>query len=216
MTDADLRSRLADLRPPAPTAPAASRALFRAQLAHAHATRATPDSTAENLPLAPASRLRRFLPSLSLLAPAALAILLLLPIFRAAPAPRAKNAAAADLAVLAQLQQLFPGQLDAIIDRDGTLQLELSDKPAQVAPPADQALLLELTRGARRLRVLAYSGRPVRLRLDHHELRFSPLLTGSGQVMLAGDDFAWSPSADTPPRALAGWQIHAHPLGAVL
>lgn len=208
MTDADLRSRLATLRSPAPTEPAAARALFRAQIAQAVAPQAANAAPAD----ASFTSARRFAPGPALLAPL-LAVLLLLPLFRAGPAtPAPPPVARLDLALLDELEQLFPGQLDAVVERDGALQLELAARPASSTPPNDQAVLLELTRGERRLRVLAYSGRPVRLRLEHDELHFSPLLTGSGQVMLTGDDFAWSPAAGAPPRALAGWRIHAQAL----
>ncbi len=144
--------------------------------------------------------------------------MLLLPLFRAGQPAPAEPAPTIqfDLALLDELQRLFPGQLDAVIEHDGSLQLELAQAPVRLASPMDQALLLELTRGAHRLRILAYSGRTVRLRIDRHELRFSPLITGSGQVMLAGEDFAWNPAAEAPPRTLTGWQINAHMLGRIL
>lgn len=219
MTDHELPPALAALRPPAPSQPAAARALFRATIAlgHAAATRHNASSSDEQQPARATSSPFRFLlfsPSLAL---PALAALLLLPLLLPAPAARSVTASSADSAfeLLAQLEQLFPGQLDAVIDREGVLQLELSAVASSATPPADQALLLELTRGQRRLRIVAYSGRSLRVRLDHHELRFSALLTGAGQVLLAGDDFAWTPSSATP-RALAGWQITARPLAAVL
>lgn len=210
MTDHDLPSALAALRPPAPSEAAAARALFRAGLALASSrpTPASPDS-------APRSPFRRLFPALSASLPLVLSLLLLLPLFRAAPAPRQGTPPTSDSAeLLAQLQYLFPGQLDAVIERDGGLKLELSAEPSPAAAPADQALVLELRRGARHLRVLAYSGRPVRLRLDRAELHFLPLLTGDGEVMLSGDDFAWTPSAPAP-GALDGWQITARPLAVL-
>ena len=208
MTDADLRSRLASLRPPAPSESARSRALFRACLTRENSAGARPA----------VHHCERLAPGLPLLAPL-VAVLLLLPLFRTdrdAPISQISATSRLDIALLDELQRLFPGQLDAVIERGGSLQLELGSTPVLDASPADQALLLELTRGTHRLRILAYSGRTVRLRIDHRELRFSPLITGSGQVMLAGDDFAWNPAVEAPPRALDGWQIHARSLGGIL
>jgi|GEM_PF-3429098 hypothetical protein len=217
MNDADLRSRLSALRPPALSEPAVARARFRASLAHA-AARATPPAPVahRDAPRPHPSALFRQL--VSALALPVLAALLLLPLFRhtSSPSPHpAATIASASRQLLAELEALFPGQLEAVVERNGAIQLELADAPT-VPAPADQAVLVEFIRGAQRLRVLAYSGRLVRLRLDRDELQFSPLLTGTGQVLLAGDDFAWSSSTPASPEALAGWQITARPLAAVL
>jgi len=213
MNDADLRSRLSALRPPALSEPAVARARFRASLAHA-AARATPPAPVahRDAPRPHPSALRRFVSALAL---PALAALLLSPIIRDTPEPRIPSALVASHQLLSELEALFPGQLEAVVEKDGAIQLELAEAPTAPAP-ADQAVLVEFTRGTQHLRVLAYSGRSVRLRLDRGELEFSPLLTGTGQVLLAGDDFAWSPSTPASPEALAGWQITARPLAAVL
>lgn len=216
MPDHDLPAALAALRPPAPDEAARARALFRATLAHsaaAHAGRAAASESAAAALPAPRPRPgagRRF--SLAFALPA-LALVLLAPLFRPASAPRAAaDSAPAAAELLAQLEQLFPGQLNAVVDRDGVLQLDLATH-ASPASPADQALLVELIRDDRRLRILAYSGRPVRLRLDGADLGFDPLLTSDGGVVLSGNDFAWSSSA---PRLLAGWHVAARPLAPVL
>jgi hypothetical protein len=74
-------------------------------------------------------------------------------------------------------------------------------------------LLVELVRDGRRLRVISYSGRSVRVQLDGVELHFDALLTGAGEIVLAGADFIWTSAT---PRRLAGWRVEARPLVATL
>ncbi|RRK00660.1 hypothetical protein Ga0100230_022915 [Opitutaceae bacterium TAV3] len=69
---------------------------------------------------------------------------------------------------------------------------------------------LERTDNGQRLRILSYSGRTIRIELeDGTTLAFDALLTGEGDIILAGKDFLWSPAH---PAHLAGYEIHATPL----
>lgn len=209
MTDPELRRTLAALRPPAPDPAARDRALHRATLALDSAPVAERRSRFASL-----STLLAF-PTLATIA----AALLLAPLAlirpdspTGSPSPAVATTASA-AALLAELETLFPGQLDAVIDQDGTLQLDLADQ-ASATSPADQALLVELVRAdGHRLRVLSYSGRSVDIELDGLAHRFEALLGGTGDIILAGPDFVWTASA---PRPLAGWSVNAHALAPVL
>jgi hypothetical protein len=78
------------------------------------------------------------------------------------------------------------------------------------APLADsQPLVVQLRRGAERLRVLSYSGRRVCLDLDGSRVCFDVLATADGGVLLAGTDFLWSPAH---PVRVAGYEIRARSL----
>ena len=119
MTDNDLPSALAALRPPAPSQPAAARALFRATIAlgHAAATRHdAPPSLKDDAPRqAASSPFRRLLFFPSLVLPA-LAVLLLVPLFLRTPPARPVASTPADhaLGVRAQPGQHFPRQHAAL------------------------------------------------------------------------------------------------------
>ncbi len=214
MSDHDLRSRLAALHPPAPSGSARDRALHRANLALASARPAASDPASSTSGTRPP-----FLRPLAILAASALLLVLGL---RLAPRPVASSptfaaASAADSRqLLAQLDQLFPGQLNALVETNGVLRLDLSSAPSPAnATPDDQSIVLEFTRAGRHLRVLAYSGRPVRIELDGVTLRFDPLLTTDRAIVLSGDDFVWIPGQPAP-RLHAGWQLEARPLSPVL
>lgn len=113
----------------------------------------------------------------------------------------------ADLRTLAQVEGLFPGQLNAVIESDGDVQLDLA---GQSSPGAtDQPVLVQLEAGGHRLRVLSYSGRSVTIELKGTRFTFEALVTSDGGVMLVGDDFAWS---SAQPKLLAGYKIQARPL----
>lgn len=213
MSDSDLQNQLSALHPLAPDETARARALHRATvaLASSQARDAVP--------------IRGTRPSFafSFLALAVLAVALTLGtavLLRSRVTSLAitpHHSSLINAAVLAEVENIFPGQLNALIDRDGVLQLDLRPASVSASPerpdPADQALLVELVRDGRRLRVISYSGRSVRVELDGVELHFDALLTGAGEIMLSGTDFIWTSAA---PRQLAGWRVEARPFVAAL
>ncbi|RRJ96611.1 hypothetical protein Ga0100231_022675 [Opitutaceae bacterium TAV4] len=106
--------------------------------------------------------------------------------------------------------------------RRGRTQWHISNRPHSPAPPPPppppaaitQPIIVQLERtdNGQRLRILSYSGRTIRIELeDGTTLAFdaNALLTGEGDIILAGKDFLWSPAH---PAHLAGYEIHATPL----
>ncbi len=120
------------------------------------------------------------------------------------PAPKTADA---DVWTLAQMQALFSGQLNAVIERNGNVQLDLAGRPSTLG--TEQPLLVQLERGDQRLRVLSYSGRRITLELTSGSVTFDALVTGEGEVVLLGRDFAWSSAR---PAVLAGYRINAQSL----
>ncbi|MFA6961373.1 MAG: hypothetical protein WC205_11530 [Opitutaceae bacterium] len=116
-----------------------------------------------------------------------------------------------DAVTLAQMQELFPGQLNAVIEHDGAVQLDL----AHDAVPAvtSQPLIVQFESGGHRLRVLSYSGRSITLQLRGATLTFEVMVTGGGGIVLSGNDFVWS---STHPDLVAGYRVQASPLGSPL
>ncbi|MEO6788819.1 MAG: hypothetical protein ABI318_22080 [Chthoniobacteraceae bacterium] len=112
----------------------------------------------------------------------------------------------ADAKLLAEMEALFPGQLDAVVANGDQISVELAPEPGAAA---SQRLAITLSRGASTVRVLGYSGRRVCLVLDGRRACFEPLLTADGHVILAGDDFVWSREN---PSALDGYRVLAHAL----
>ena len=115
----------------------------------------------------------------------------------------------ADVRLLAEMEALFPGQLDAVVANGEQISVELAQEPG-TAP--SQRLAITLQRGASTVRVLGYSGRRVCLALDGRRECFEPLLTADGQVILAGADFVWSRENPSP---LAGYRVSARALAAL-
>lgn len=200
MTDPDLQKSLTGLRPPAPSAQARDRALHRATIALAN-------------PAPDAPTPRRHPWSLLPLATLGSACALLFCGWLLLRAPNAPTTTAqsstADRDLLTQTGQLFPGQLNAIVINNGTPQLDLYADATTQPAPADQAILVELTRDHHTLRILSYSGRTIRVQLNGADLHLVPLLTAAGDILLSGDDFVWS--RDTPAQ-IAGWNVSTHPL----
>ena len=115
----------------------------------------------------------------------------------------------ADAKLLAEMEALFPGQLDAVITSGGTISIRLAPERGAAA---SQRLAITLHRGANTVRVLGYSGRKVCLDLDGRRECFEPLLNADGQVILAGENFVWSAEN---PSALDGYRVVAKALTAL-
>lgn len=214
MKDADLKKQLAALAPPAPSEVAQARALHRATLAlHQPVDAAAASTTGEPSSGTPFSRALPVWTAVVFIA--AIAVCAGTFYFRGssanAPVVAMVETTRADLQTLSQVEGLFPGQLNAVIDRDGELQLDLTNGSHPSA--AEQPLIVHLEGGEHRLRVLSYSGRSITVELKNGYITFEALVTSDGGVVLAGNDFAWS-SAE--PRPLAGYRVQARPLHSSL
>lgn len=203
MTDADLKKKLSALRvPPLPADPAVrERALHRSLVALAQ-------------PQPAAAPVRTFTglwrgALIALTVGLVAGVLVFRGRDQGAVAVEVTNA---DALTLAQMQELFPGQLNAVIERDGAVQLDLS---AGQAPGTmnGQPVVVQLEGGGHRLRVLSYSGRSITLELKGAHLTFEALVTGDGGVVLSGVDFVWS---SAHPGRVAGYRIDARPLNTAL
>ncbi len=201
MTDHDLRHSLAAHQIPGPSAQARERALHRATIALANSTHTTSTDT----------RRRSLGIGFALSTLTATAAIILCAWFALRPAPVQTATATTSPTggdLLAKTGLLFPGQLNAIVIQDGETRLDLSPT-ATLPAPDDQAVLVELTRNGHTLRVLGYSGRSVSIEFDGTELRFVPLLTATGDILLSGDNFIWSKAE---PAKIAGWNVSTQTL----
>jgi len=208
MTDPDLKKQLATVRVPKVDDAVRDRALHRATIALSQpAEIVSPDAT------------QRFASRgfyLRIMGIAVLAVVVPAAAFHfrsnviSAPQVAAGASVGADMRTLAQVEELFPGQLNAVIERDGELQLDLSRQPQPGA--TEQPVLVQLESGGRRLRVLSYSGRSITLEVKGTKITFEALVTSEGGIVLSGDDFAWS---SAQPKTLAGYRIQAKPLTAL-
>lgn len=210
MPDSDLSKILSALRPPVASEAARERALHRSTLA-LDAARATPPAP-ENTP----ERGRRRGLAFAQFATVAAAVTLLgIGLWLSPPRASAPDVAEENpRRLLAELNRLFPGLLNAVIEQDGALRLDLAPTASPTATE-DQAVVVDLRRAGRHLRILAYSGRATRVEIDGKLLSLEPLITSAGEVLVAGDDFVWS-SASPSTGAVAGWQIVARPLALPL
>ncbi len=125
---------------------------------------------------------------------------------------------AADQIMLAELDRLFPGQLNAVVERNGTVQIDMipdAGRHSEITTNHSQPLVVQFEHPeeGKRLRIISYSGHNVQVRLNGVSLSFDILATGSGDVMLAGDHFVWSPAN---PTLIAGWQVCTQPLTSIL
>lgn len=193
MTDEELKSNLRTLPTPVPSGSARERAWHRTQLAFA-SSRSHPDTEKNE----PRSFLRWALPVGTVLAILAAGLWL-------SVRPTPENSVAWNR-TLQEMEALFPNRLNAIIERDGAFDLELSDDPTG-AP--GQPVVVEFRRGESSFRVLGFSGRSVCVDLGGTTACFEPLVTGEGVVILSGDNFLWSPDHPAEPD---GFTVRARPL----
>jgi hypothetical protein len=193
MNDQSLKRILRGLEIPEPDDAARERALHRAVVALKNAD--TAGSSRDLRP--PRLFLRRPLTFCGAMGAAALLV------FLTVPRPRHDASPATAQTLLEQMEIVFPGQLDAVIERDGKVEVALA---AQPSAPSAQPLLLTFVRGSRAFRVLSYSGRRVCVEMDGGRICFDALLTGDGSVILSGDHFLWT---NQNPAPLAGYQVEA-------
>lgn len=196
MKEQELKTLLAALTPPTADEATRGRALHRATLALAGAGDAPRE--ADNV----------FEKRVSYRWAALCVVMLIAGLVMVGPLRLMRDAEpGADLRTLAQVEELFPGQLNAVIEGDGEMRLDLARWTAPSS--TDQPVVVELERGGNRLRVLSYSGRSVTMELKGRRVTFDVLVTSDGGVVLAGDDFAWS---STERGSLAGYRVHARSL----
>lgn len=104
---------------------------------------------------------------------------------------------------LQELEALFPGQVNAVIERDGQVDVELAEAHAG---GTGQPIVVEFVQGSRVLRVLSYSGRQVCVDLGGAKACFEPLVTAEGSVILSGEDFLWT---SEHPVTREGYRVEA-------
>jgi hypothetical protein len=125
-----------------------------------------------------------------------------------------RHAAAENLAedrkVLQQVDQLFPGQLNAVVEAKGKTDLSIGEGPMV---GADQPVVVIFRRGNDRIRVLSYSGHRFCVDLGHLRSCFEILESPGGGIIVESDDNAWSVSQHP---VIAGYSVQAQTLGASL
>ena len=111
--------------------------------------------------------------------------------------------------LLAEMEALFPGQLDGVISSGGNVSLDLALTASDVKKEALQPLAITFQRGKQIVRVLGYSGRRVCVNLAGRKRCLEPLVTAEGKVIVEGDDFLWT---DARPMTVAGYKLEARTL----
>lgn len=107
--------------------------------------------------------------------------------------------------LLAEMERLFPGQLEGVITSGDQVTLDLASAPSAPRAPS-QRLALTFQRGRQIVRVLGYSGRKICVKLDGKPRCLEALATGDGKVVVEGDDFLWT---DAQPAKVAGYRLEA-------
>ena len=185
MNDEFLKRRLAQFKVPEPDEQARERALQRALIALKNAPAAAPQ------------------PSLwCWLTPALGCVAVALLVVWWGGRPAGDNVLAWQR-TLREVEMLFPGQINAVIERNGAVDLELSEG---ASGGTSQPVVVEFVRGRSVLHVLSYSGRKVCVELDGDTACFEPLITAEGRVILAGEDFLWTAEH---PVSRSGYRVRA-------
>lgn len=115
-----------------------------------------------------------------------------------------------DLQVLNEVAELFPDTLDAVVEQNGRVDVQLTGREV---PASEQPLVVVLRKGREVLRVLSYSGREVCLSLSGRKVCVEVLMDDDGQVIIAGENFLWS---EQNPLLLDGYRVEARSLGVML
>lgn len=123
---------------------------------------------------------------------------------------RALESVGNDRQILRQMEQLFPNQINAVVERNGKVDLSIAESRVV---GSDQPLLVIFKQGDNTIRVLSYSGHRVCLMLGKARKCFEILATPTGNVILEGEDKVWL--ASEHPEVF-GYSVRAQTLEASL
>ena len=84
-----------------------------------------------------------------------------------------------------EMETLFPGQVVAVVTRGRNIDLQLGEQP--FPRPADQRVAVTLSVQNEAIEILTYSGSPVCVEAAGTSICLTPLITGSGEVVLVGE-----------------------------
>jgi hypothetical protein len=115
-----------------------------------------------------------------------------------------------DREILRQMEMLFPGQVDAVVQKNGKTDLAIAQAPVV---GFDQPLVVIFQRGQESIRVLSYSGHRVCLDLGNSRTCFDILETPNGGVILEGENKVWLASQHP---VVNGYAVRAQTLEASL
>jgi hypothetical protein len=115
-----------------------------------------------------------------------------------------------DRQILQQMEKLFPNQVDAVVEKNGKVDLSIAQSPVV---GSDQPVLVVFKHGRDTIRVLSYSGHRVCLMLGKTENCFDILATPTGGVILEGKDRVWLASEHPD---VGGYSLRAQTLEASL
>lgn len=87
--------------------------------------------------------------------------------------------------LLSELEQFFQGRLAAVVQQDGEINLRLLDVPVDREP--DQRVAVRLEWPGESIEILTYSGVAVCVDSPDGMLCLTPLITGSGNVLVISD-----------------------------
>ena len=93
--------------------------------------------------------------------------------------------------VFAELEHLFPGQLQAVVRNGGQTDLSLSAIPDPELS-TDQRVRITVRSGGETTDILTYSGREICVPLKSGPLCLTPLVTGEGNVLVLTGDSAFT------------------------
>lgn len=89
--------------------------------------------------------------------------------------------------MFAEMEGLFPETLDAVIVSAGDVEMQLRDE-SMLPGWADQRVLIEVAGREGLVEILTYSGRVVRVETESGVRSFTPLISGSGEILVLVDN----------------------------
>jgi len=198
MNDGQLRQRLSELRVPLATESARARAKHRALIALRPGDAPAPAVTDK-------STLWKWIGVSAALC--ACVVVLIAMIHR--PQAPTENLVG-DRQFLRQIEMLFPGQVDAVVEQNGHVDLSIAQSSLV---GSQQPVLMVFRKDSSSIRVLSFSGHRVCVLLGKEHRCFDVLATTNGGVILESDDNVWVTSH---PVIVAGYSVQAQTLEASL
>ena len=115
-----------------------------------------------------------------------------------------------DRQMLRQMEMLFPGQVDSVVEQNGKVDVSVAQSSLV---GSQQPVVMVFRKDAQSIHVLSYSGHHVCVLLGKERRCFDVLATPTGSVILESDDKVWVTSQ---PVVVGGYSVQAQTLEASL
>ncbi len=115
-----------------------------------------------------------------------------------------------EIALLKEYKNLFSGELKALVNHNGQIDLVLGGTDLSQNNPA---VIIDFKNNGEHVRLVGFSGQTLTFKLGEQEIQIDVLLDTENKILLVGNDFIWQ---ENPAKKVYGYQVATQVLGVDL